>query len=184
MKGSVKNFLRFVAGFVTAVLLMIIIPLLVLATGLVDFSARSDPSKIESVLAPWALDRSLDRHAPTAKNPFAKNASVLAAGLAHYRENCLVCHGVPEVPPGELAAGLNPPPPSLLSDDVQSLPDSRMFWIVQNGIRMTGMPAFGPTHSDEEIWKIVTFVKHLPELTDAETSALKTAAIGEAHHQE
>jgi len=180
MKGSVKNFFRYVAGFVLAVLLMIIIPLLVLATGRVDFSARPGPSKIESLIAPWALDRSMARHAPTATNPFAKNTSVTSAGLALYRENCLVCHGVIGAPARELSAGLNPPPPALFGDDVQQLKDGELFWVVQNGIRMTGMPAFGDVLSDEEIWKTVAFVRHLPKLTDGETTALASDTSGEA----
>ena len=55
---------------------------------------------------------------------------------------------------------------------MQKRTDGELFWIVQNGIRMTGMPAFGPTHKDEEIWKIVAFLRHLPALTPEEEKAL------------
>jgi mono/diheme cytochrome c family protein len=59
---------------------------------------------------------------------------------------------------------------------VQKRTDGELFWVVQNGIRMTGMPAFGPTHKDEEIWKIVAFLRHLPALTPEEEKALSAGA--------
>ena len=65
---------------------------------------------------------------------------------------CLTCHGAGTVDPSEIGEGLNPPAPDLTQPSVQSKTDGELFWIVQNGIRMTGMPAFGPTHKDEEIW--------------------------------
>jgi mono/diheme cytochrome c family protein len=61
--------------------------------------------------------------------------------------------------------------------------DAELFWVIKNGIRMTGMPAFGVNHKDEEIRHIVAFVRHVPQLTDAERQALKTGA-GEEHHHD
>ncbi len=75
--------------------------------------------------------------------------------------------------PSEIGEGLNPPAPDLTQPSVQSKTDGELFWIVQNGIRMTGMPAFGPTHKDEEIWTLVTFMRHLPELTADEEAVLE-----------
>ena len=75
--------------------------------------------------------------------------------------------------PSEIGEGLNPPAPDLTQPSVQSKTDGELFWIVQNGIRMTGMPAFGPTHKDEELWTLVAFMRHLPELTRAEEAELE-----------
>ena len=75
----------------------------------------------------------------------------------------------------EIGEGLNPPAPDLTLPRVQGRPDGELFWIVSNGIRTTGMPAFGPTHKPEEIWKIVSLIRPLPELTAEEQKALKAA---------
>ena len=97
-------------------------------------------------------------------------------GLDHYRENCVVCHGAPGVDAGEIGEGLNPPAPDLTLPRIQARTDGELFWIVGNGIRTTGMPAFSPTHKPEQIWKIVAFVRHLPELSDAELESLRASA--------
>src|SRR5206468_7122711 len=114
----------------------------------------------------------------------SKDQGAVAGGLDHYRENCVVCHGAPGVEMGEAGKGLNPPPPFLDSPAVQGRTDGQMFWIVKNGIRMTGMPAWGPTHKDEEIWQMVAFMRHLPQLTGAEKAKLQPAEEAEQHHKE
>jgi mono/diheme cytochrome c family protein len=184
MKNYVKNGLIFGAGFFACVLLTFIVPLVVMALGLMDMSASAKPGLLEKIFAPWAFTNSMEKRAPDTTNPFANDPSALGSGMAHYRENCVLCHGAPNVKPAELAAGLNPPVPDLDTDDAQSLSDGKLFWIIKNGIRMTGMPAFGETHSDQEIWHIVTFVRHLPKITDAEKERLQPAASDMEHHQE
>ncbi|MGH9316438.1 MAG: c-type cytochrome, partial [Thermoanaerobaculia bacterium] len=64
-------------------------------------------------------------------------------------------------------------------------PDGELFWIVSNGLRTTGMPAFGPTHKPDEIWKIVAFLRHLPEIAPEEQKTLRSATEeAEQHHEE
>ena len=156
---------------VATVLVLIIAPLLVLATGAIDMGADVKPGLVERTLAPWALDRSLDRRASDQKNPYADNAKAIAEGLDHYHVNCVMCHGAPGVDPYDLAKGLNPSAPSLNDTDMS---DGELFWVIKHGIRMTPMPAFGPTQSDDDIWKIAAFVRHLPHLTDKERDALRS----------
>ena len=67
---------------------------------------------------------------------------------------------------------------------VQARSDGELFWIAANGIRMTGMPAFSPTHDEKEIWEMVAFIRHLPEITDEETARLKAEAGGEEEREE
>jgi mono/diheme cytochrome c family protein len=95
-----------------------------------------------------------------------------------------MCHGAPGVEESEFGQGLNPPAPDLTLPVIQKMSDGELFWIVSNGIRMTGMPAFSPTHKPEEVWKIVSFVRHLPELTDEEQKALGAGTDEKAHHGE
>ena len=184
MNSFVKKGLLFGAGFVTCALLAVAIPLLVMAMGLMDMSASAKPGLLERTIAPWAFDNSMAKRASDAKNPLANDPSAMAPGMALYRENCVPCHGAPHVNAAKLAAGLNPPAPYLEIEDTQSLSDGELFWIIKNGIRMTGMPAFGPTRNDNEIWHIVSFVRHLPRLTDAETKTLRSAVSDTEHHQE
>jgi mono/diheme cytochrome c family protein len=103
--------------------------------------------------------------------------------MAHYKEMCVFCHGAPGVDASEAGEGLNPPAPDLTLAKIQKRSDGELFWILQNGIRMTGMPGFGPTHKDEELWKIVAFLRHLPELTPDEEKALKAHAEADAEHR-
>jgi hypothetical protein len=69
-------------------------------------------------------------------------------------------------------------------DKESDAPDGALFWIVKHGLRMTPMPAFGPTHTDEEIWKIVAFIRHLPELSPQERDLLREAGDEESHHHD
>jgi mono/diheme cytochrome c family protein len=84
----------------------------------------------------------------------------------------------------DLSKGINPSAPSLDKEE-SDRSDGELFWVVKHGIRMTAMPAFGPTHTDEEIWKIVAFIRHLPDLTAQEGNSLRAATGEEAplHHE-
>ena len=166
---------------VGTILVVVLVAIIVAATGSITVGADIKPGLIERTLAPWARDRAVERHAPKTQNPFAGDPAAIAVGMDHYRENCLMCHGAPGIPATEIAKGLNPPPPSLGSEESDT-PDGELFWVTKHGIRLTSMPAFGPTHTDEEIWKIVAFVRHLPDLTPEEKNVLLEATEGEEHH--
>lgn len=166
------------------IVVVLLVAIVVAASGSITVGADVKPGLIERTLAPWARDRSVERHAPRAQNPYAGDPAAIAAGMDHYRENCLTCHGAPGILATEVAKGLNPPPPSLGSEESDT-PDGELFWVTKHGIRLTSMPAFGPTHTDEEIWKIVAFVRHLPDLTREEKDFLREATTDEElHHQE
>src|SRR5512143_871196 len=168
--------MKFWAGFLFGLLVTGAVVAVYLATGSFDAAATTPPQKLETRLATFALNRSVARRASSEKNPFSASADVLREGFEHYKENCVVCHGAPGVDVAEIGQGLNPPAPELTLPRVQRRPDGELFWIVSNGIRMTGMPAFKPTHKPEEIWKIVAFMRHLEEITSEEQKALKAGA--------
>jgi mono/diheme cytochrome c family protein len=136
-------------------------------SGIYDVAA-STPDK--SVIS-WALRRaqhsSVERRAEGIQVPRLDDPDMIKRGLIHYYEMCVVCHGAPGVKPSEIAQGLNPYPPELAE---KAEPDeaAEFFWIVKNGIKMTGMPAFGVTHSDEEIWAIIAFLQRMPKLSPEE----------------
>jgi len=166
---------KFVLGFIVGIAVLILIPMLVMAFGGINMGASHGPGTLETVLASWMVDRSVAVRAPGEQNPHAKDAAVIADGLHHYREMCVQCHGAPGMKTAEFAAGLNPPAPDL-ADEAQEWTDGQLFWIVKHGIRMTGMPAFGSTHSDDDVWKIVAFVRQLDQLTPDQESELERKA--------
>ena len=173
----------FLAGFICGLIFILLVGFILVAIGAFDFSASNKPGVIENKLTPWAFERSMARRAPKQNNPFVNDSTALSVGMAHYKENCLVCHGVPGSEPSELSMGLNPSAPPLDDKGIQQLSDGQMFWIIQNGVRWSGMPAFGMTHKDEEIWKIVSFVRHLPQLTPEEKGKLIPKTEEDHHHE-
>ena len=169
--------MRFLLGFLTGLAAVLLVIALVIATGAFDTSAAKPPGGLEKAVAGLALNRSIARRAPKMSNHLS-GPDVVRAGLAHYREMCVTCHGAPGVDASEAGEGLNPPAPDLTLERVQRRPDGELFWVVQQGVRMSGMPAFGPTHKDAEVWKIVAFLRHLPQITKDEQEALKVNAEG------
>lgn len=176
--------MRVVFGIFLGFVIVAVAIALILTSGSWNVAASRSPSRFESRLALYAATKSIQKHASTRTNPVS-GPEALRGGLAHFKENCVMCHGAPGVPEDELGMGLNPPAPDLTLPQIQRMTDGQLFWVVQNGIRMTGMPAFGPTHNEREIWTIVAFVRHLPEITAAEQQALKAGrGEEEGHHEE
>jgi hypothetical protein len=96
------------------------------------------------------------------------DSSVIIEGFRHYRSMCSMCHSAPGERPEEMALGLYPEPPLIYKHKEQEDP-KEFFWIIKNGIKMTSMPAYGPTHADERIWAITAFVTGpLNKMTPAE----------------
>lgn len=129
-----------------------------------------------------SIDRRADAVTPPAENVLS-NPQTLRTGFEHYNEMCVVCHGAPGIEPGEVRAGLNPKPP-LLAKTAKDIPTQEMFWVIKHGIKMTGMPAWGPTHADDKIWAMVAFVKTLPNLTPAQYKAMQQQTSNAQHPHE
>jgi mono/diheme cytochrome c family protein len=174
---------KVLAGILVGLLLVIGAIGFIVWSGSYNVAATNPPGRFEKKFAAFALNRAIQRRAPVRTNPFSKPEDI-RAGLAHYKENCVDCHGAPGVEESEFGEGLNPPAPDLTLPAVQRMRDGELFWVVSNGIRMTGMPAFAPTHKEDEIWKIVAFVRHLPEITKEEQQALKASREEETGHHE
>jgi len=109
-----------------------------------------------------------------AKDKTIPNDAKAADGLAHYRSSCIVCHGAPDISADGWATHMRPEPPELWDPETQSMNDGDIYYIVRNGLRMTGMPAFGADHSEHDIWNIVAFVRHLNQLTEEDKQQLRT----------
>jgi len=157
--------------------------LLFIFSGVYDVSA-SNP---DSGLIAWALQttqsrsvhRAYERLEGKVQIPRLDDPQAVRTGLIHYHEMCVTCHGAPGVKISEIGQGLNPYPPELAARAAEAEP-LETFWIVKNGIKMTGMPAFGATHSDDEIWAIVAFLNRMPKLSPQEYQALvRQAGLGQ-----
>lgn len=122
-------------------------------------------------LVRWVLNttqvRSVTVRADDVPEPQPMDSAALVEGFRHYGEMCVVCHGAPGVERGEFGEGMNPTPPDL-ARMAERYSSRELFWIVKHGLKMAGMPAFGPTHSDEQIWGIVAFLERLPEMSPQE----------------
>ena len=153
---------------------IIVAAFLFIISGCYDVAA----SKPDAGLIAWALDttrersvhRSVDSLEGKVQVPNLDDAERVRTGLAHYDEMCVTCHGAPGVKASEVGQGLNPFPPELARRrHTEAVED---FWIVKNGIKMSGMPSFGVTHTDDQIWAIVALLKRLPKLSPEEYQAM------------
>jgi mono/diheme cytochrome c family protein len=108
-------------------------------------------------------------------------------GAVHFDATCSKCHGAPGKPQEEFAEGLYPKPPSL-SATAKELSRKEIFWVIDNGLKMTGMPAFGVNHEREDIIGMTAFIEKLPEFNDqgyAEfVKQAKAEGFGEEHHHD
>ena len=142
--------------------------------------AATDPH-LEAVY--WVLNttqvQSVRAHAEELRESLPSDSAALQSGFHHFEEMCVTCHGAPGVSPSEIGKGLNPEAPEL-SKMVEQYSPGELYWIVKHGLKMTGMPAFGPTHSEEELRGIVAFLQQLPELTPEEYQTMKGASESEA----
>jgi mono/diheme cytochrome c family protein len=169
-----KNTLIISLSIVGGILATLLVGIFVLASGAVNVGADSKPGLIERTLAPWGRNRSVEKRAPKEKDPYAGDPAAIASGFEQYRKAYVMCHGAPGVAGAELSKRLSPPAP-LLRKGENDTSDGELFWMIKHGIRMTAMPAFGPTRTDEQIWKIVAFIRTLPDLTAKEQDTLRAA---------
>jgi mono/diheme cytochrome c family protein len=138
-----------------------------LRAGLVPANADARPGKLERWAAATSLRATLAREAPKTPNPVPATAENYAAGIKLYAQNCAVCHGVADGAASNVAKGLYQKPPQLAKDGVEDDPDGVTYWKVAHGIRLTGMPSFNATLTDQQIWQITLFVQHMDSLPPA-----------------
>lgn len=158
-------FKGFLAGALFVVLVLAIGGYAALRSGAVPANADARPPKFERWAARMSLRATLVR-APSVNNPLPASDENLVAGVKLYGQNCAVCHGDASGKPTNVAKGLYQHPPQLAKDGVEDDPVGITYWKVYHGIRWTGMPAFGHSLNDTQIWQITTFLKtmdHLPK---------------------
>ncbi len=153
-----------------AVALVLSGPVVLLAGGV---SALPEPSRAEAWLAGRLRSWAVPRSARAAKNPVLLTPAALAEGRAHFAEDCAICHGNDGRGRTEVGRNLHPRAPDMTASTTQELSDGELFWIIENGIRYTGMPAWGRAANPVASWKLVHFVRHLPRLTPEEKAEME-----------
>jgi plastocyanin len=130
------------------------------------FAADRAPGPVETAIARRLVRLSIPRSERDAANPFGGDQLAWRSAADHFTEHCAVCHGADGRGSG-IGSHMYPPVPDLASPPIQQFSDGALFSIIQNGVRWTGMPAFRSTDDADEIWKLVSFVRHVPALTAA-----------------
>jgi mono/diheme cytochrome c family protein len=139
------------------------------------FSASEEPTSVERWVARRARSAALASDARTRANPVPDTPEVLAQGRAHWADHCAICHGNDGAGDTQMGKRTYPPAPDMRQPETQQMTDGELFYIIQNGIRLSGMPAWGggSGHDEEDSWKLVRFIRHLPQLTVEEKKEMQ-----------
>jgi|SRR3984957_2422406 mono/diheme cytochrome c family protein len=148
----------------------------VFVMGARGFSAREMPSAVERWVARRVRSMAAPGGARDLANPVPNSPEVLAQARAHWADHCAGCHANNGSGDTEMGKRMYPPAPDMRQADTQQMTDGELFFIIQNGIRMTGMPAWGGTsaHDEEDSWKLVRFIRHLPQITAQEEREMQS----------
>ena len=146
-------------------------------------TASDEPNRIERALAGQLVRLSIPADVNQQQNPFGGKPDTWREARDHYADHCAVCHGRDGKGRTEVGANMYPRVPDLTSAEVQSRSDGALFYIIQNGVRWTGMPAWKQEHSAEDTWKLVSFIRKTPTLTEADLQTEEGVATpGERPH--
>jgi cytochrome c553 len=148
--------------------------LLFVWSGVYSVAASRGHWTVTEWLLTFAMRNSVKTHALGIEVPPLDNPDLVALGAAHFHSGCAYCHGAPGIPRGPIALAMLPPPPDLATN-MRPWRDRELFWIVKNGIKYTGMPAWSAQDRHDEIWALVAFLRRLPAL---DTAQYRELALG------
>jgi mono/diheme cytochrome c family protein len=162
--------------FVVLLVLLLVGVFVFVWFGAFNVAATEKHSDLTLWLISLVRDRSIAvRATASPPEPSLVDPQRIKAGFRSYHTMCATCHSAPGRKSSPVRKGLNPKPPRLYSQQVQRRSSAELYWIIEHGMRMTGMPAFGPTHNSEKIWSLVAFVRQLPHLSPQEYQAMVQA---------
>jgi len=163
--------MRKLAGFLTGVLsaaIVLAVAAIVALRQAHGFSALEKPSGIERWIAGTARDLAMPSAAKSAVNPITDSPEVLTEAGAHWADHCASCHANNGSGDTEMGKHSFPAAPDMRASETQDKTDGELFFIIQNGVRMSGMPGWAAPGHEEDSWKLVRFIRHLPHLTAQE----------------
>ncbi len=154
---------KFILGIIFAVVVLLLTGIGFALLGFLPTRANVPPPKMEARIAMGALDSSVERHAPHVNNPVPVTDDNLIEGLKIYTMNCALCHGGIDRQPSQLEHSLYPQPPNLISDPDED-PEWQIFYVIKNGVRYSGMPAWDKSLSADDMWKVTAFLSRIEKL--------------------
>jgi mono/diheme cytochrome c family protein len=167
----IGKLLKFLIVAVIGVVIAAVVILFIVMPRM-QWNATARPSAAEAWVARYVLSKWVRSNAPSERNPIAPTAENLREGEHEYDEHCAVCHGLDGSAQNRVGGDFYPPI-IRLNKGARSMSDGQLYFIVSDGIRMTAMPGFGTNHSSDELWKIILWVRHFPDLTPQERTALQ-----------
>lgn len=137
--------------------------------------SQGAPNALETTTARVLRSAAIPTEAKERTNPVPASDLVLHEGMEHFADHCAVCHDNNGSGDTVFGRGMYPRPPDLRAADTQQLSDGELFYIIENGVKFTGMPAFGSGSTDgvSSSWGLVHFIRHLPKLTEQEIEKMK-----------
>jgi mono/diheme cytochrome c family protein len=157
----------FLTGAVSLLGVLLLAGVIVLR-GANGFSAHAEPTGLERRLARFARGAAIPADAKALRNPVPLTPEVLPDARAHWADHCATCHSNDGSGDTLMGHNMYPPAPDMRQTETQQMTDGELFYIIQNGVRLTGMPAWGVPgsgHDEEDSWKLVHFIRHLPQVT-------------------
>jgi mono/diheme cytochrome c family protein len=169
MRPAIKGALVMLAILAVAGVLGAVI--FVKATGL---SARATPGALETAVAGRLRALAVPSEYARLANPVLMNDESIRNGMAHFADHCAQCHAN-DGSGAEMGKDMFPPTPDLRAAATQSLGDGTLFYVIEHGVRFTGMPAFGTgtLEGEESSWHLVNFIRHLPKATPEEIEQME-----------
>ena len=138
------------------------------------FSTRTPPGTLEASVAESMRDWAIPARYKSLKNPVAASPGVLKEGMEHWADHCATCHANNGSGDSMYGNGMYPRPPDMRGQETQEMSDGELYYTIQNGIKLSGMPAFGtPGDNDLDSWKLVAFIRHLPSISQNEQSEME-----------
>jgi mono/diheme cytochrome c family protein len=140
------------------------------------FSAHEPPSAFEALVAGWVRAAAIPAEAKARPNPIPASPEVFAEAREHWADHCASCHANDGSGDALMGRNMYPPAPDMRLPETQHMTDGELFYIIQNGVRLTGMPGWGASgsaHDEEDSWKLVRFIRHLPQLSFEEKKEME-----------
>ncbi|MDP2129224.1 MAG: cytochrome c [Pseudohongiella sp.] len=166
-------------GIAGILLLVLVLVLTIAYSGAYNIAATEDHTPFVRWAFATTMHNSVRDRAADTNSPPEFSEAMVEKGTAQYKAMCQHCHAGPGVQRSEWAKGMLPQPPHLV-DKASEWEPNEIFWLVKHGVKMTGMPAFGPTHNDDILWSIAAFVRELPGMTAQEYAAYDGEGSGDS----
>jgi mono/diheme cytochrome c family protein len=166
---------KFWLGIIIGIVVVLLAGFCYVRFGFIDPKADVPENALEKAIAMPALDASVDRRAPETHNPIQPTDANLIAGMKIYQSNCAGCHGDIQHSHAAIGDAFYPRAPQFV-EDAPDMPENQNLYIIQHGIRLSGMPAWKGALSEQDAWQVTTFLSHMDKLSPQVSAEWKKAA--------